>query len=67
MILSYLEKNPDAGDTAEGITRWWLEMERIDNAVEEVQAVLESLVRSGEIKMHNQSGGRIYYMINDSR
>jgi hypothetical protein len=30
MILDYLRKNPDAGDNLEGITRFWLNSERIE-------------------------------------
>ena len=49
-ILDYLSKNPDAGDTLEGITEWWLESERVDQAVDEVSEVLEALVKKGLIK-----------------
>lgn len=50
MILDYLHKNPDAGDTLEGITKWWLGSERIAIAVEEVADVLEALLVKGLIK-----------------
>lgn len=48
-ILDYLKKNPDTGDTLEGITEWWLESERVDQAVEEVAEVLEALIKKGLI------------------
>ncbi len=50
MILNYLRKNPDAGDTLEGISKWWLEYERIDLAMEEVAVVLEKLIKEGKVK-----------------
>ena len=56
MILDYLRKNPDAGDTLEGITRWWLNMERIDLSVKEVAQALESLMEQGVITI---KGGTI--------
>ena len=46
-ILSYLERNPDAGDTLEGVARWWLLQQRIHTAVEEVQRGLDQLVKLG--------------------
>ncbi len=49
-ILEYLKKNPDTGDTLEGISKWWLEMERVDHSVEKVANVLEVLLARGLIK-----------------
>ena len=65
MIMKYLRKNPDAGDTLEGITRWWLELERIELSVDEIAAILKSLTKKGLIKMHKTKGGTIFYKIND--
>jgi Mn-dependent DtxR family transcriptional regulator len=48
-ILEYLDKKPDAGDTLEGITEWWLESERVDQAVDQVAEVLEALIKKGLI------------------
>ena len=28
-ILNYLKQNPDAGDTLEGITKWWFGWDRV--------------------------------------
>lgn len=63
MILDYLRKNPDAGDTLEGITRWWLNMERIDFSVKEVAQALESLVQQGAIRIRESESGNIFYRI----
>jgi Fe2+ or Zn2+ uptake regulation protein len=64
MILDYLCKNPDAGDTLEGITRWWLNMERIDLSVKEVAQALESLMEQGVITINKNRGGTTLYKIN---
>ena len=64
MILGYLRKNPDAGDTLEGITRWWLNMERIDLSVKEVAQALESLMEQGVITINKDRGGTTLYKIN---
>ena len=46
-ILTYLKKNPDAGDTLEGISRWWLESIKINKSVDDVAQALEGLVKKG--------------------
>ena len=65
MILDYLRKNPDAGDTLEGITRWWLNMERIDFSVKEVAQALESLIEQGVITINKTRGGTALYKFNN--
>ncbi len=50
MILDYLRKNPNSGDTLEGISKWWLEYEKIDSAMDEVSLVLEKLIKEGKVK-----------------
>ncbi len=60
-ILSYLEKNPDAGDTLEGIATWWLDQERISRIVDEVAMVLKALEKKGAIRAYKtQTGATIY-------
>ncbi|UCE17781.1 MAG: hypothetical protein JSV84_12980 [Gemmatimonadota bacterium] len=49
-ILNYLRKHPDAGDTVEGITRWWLEFERADQYVDDVTGVLDSFLEKGLLR-----------------
>jgi len=64
MILNYLQRNPEAGDTLEGIVTWWLEQERIERAVDEVAKVLESLVQKGAVRVHKTQNGTSIYKIN---
>jgi hypothetical protein len=49
-ILSYLLKNPDAGDTLEGIARFWTARQRIDLMLGDVQEALGGLVAEGVLK-----------------
>lgn len=65
MIFDYLRKNPDAEDTLEGITRWWLNIERIDLSVKEVAQALESLIEQGVITINKTRGGTILYKFNN--
>jgi hypothetical protein len=61
MILNYLRRHPDAGDTLEGITRWWLECKSIDNNVDEIAEVLEVLTKQGILVVYKESNGTVFY------
>lgn len=55
-ILNYLSKHPDANDTLEGITEWWLLAQRIRYEMEKVRTAVYKLVAEGwiiEIKNRN--------------
>lgn len=49
-ILDYLLRNPDAGDTLEGVSKWWLEMEKVDQTVDIVFNALDILLKEGLIE-----------------
>jgi hypothetical protein len=62
MILDYLRKNPDAGDTLEGISRWWLNC-KVDSSVDEVSDTLEILIKEGFLKKQMINGDNPIYKI----
>lgn len=62
-ILNYLGKYPEAGDTLEGISTWWLEQQRIEHLVEDVADALELLVKKGAVKAHKNTTGLTTYKI----
>lgn len=66
-VLSYLEKNPEAGDTLEGIATWWLEQQRIDQVVEEVAEALEYLIQKGVVRIHKTQSGTAIYKIKSNK
>lgn len=66
-VLSYLEKNPDAGDTLEGIATWWLEQQRINQVVEEVAEALEYLIQKGVVRVHKTRSGATIYKIKSNK
>jgi hypothetical protein len=43
-ILDYLKRNPDAEDSVEGIFRWWLPSQHIEENKERVHEALTDLV-----------------------
>lgn len=63
IILDYLRKNPDAGDTLEGISKWWLNPERIAVTVDEVASVLETLIKEGKVRRTKNEGSNPVYKI----
>ncbi len=63
MILDYLRKNPEASDTLEGISRWWLEYEKIDSTTEEVAVALEKLIKQGKVKRQVIDGDNPVYLV----
>ena len=63
LICDYLKKHPDAGDTLEGITQWWLELGRIDTSMDEVASILNDLVEKGIIEIYKNKGGTNLYKI----
>lgn len=62
-ILDYLLKNPDAGGTLEDISKWWLESEKVDQAVDEVAKVLRVMLEKGLLKKVNIGKGELAYKL----
>ncbi len=62
-ILDYLLKNPDAGDTLEGVSRWWVQSEYIEQSVDEVASVLDGLTEKGLVKKQVVKGGSPLYKV----
>lgn len=71
-ILSYLLKNPDAGDTLEGIAQFWRARQRVDLRLSDVQDAVARLVAEGlvKVRLSRSSGTRSaqrYYQLNPLR
>lgn len=59
-ITNYLARHANAADTLEGITKWWLLRQRIEDTSVQVQQALEYLCDKGEIKSVRAGGKTIY-------
>ena len=66
-ILAYLAKHPDAQDTIEGITDWWLLQRRIEVESSMVQQALLELTENGLILKRKGRDARIRYRLNKSK
>ncbi len=59
--MRYLEDHPDAADTVEGITNWWITWQRFKDTKEKVEDVLEYLIEEGVVEKRMIMGGRFVY------
>ena len=63
-ILAYLESNPDAQDTLDGIAEWWLLKQRFKTARTAVARALDELVERRLIMACQDASGRSFYRVN---
>ena len=66
-ILAYLAGHPDAQDTFEGITDWWLLERRIELQKDLVKQALSQLTRNGLILERKGRDTTIRYRVNKSK
>jgi hypothetical protein len=66
-VLAYLAEHPQAQDTLEGITHWWLLEQEIARRTAEVRSVLVDLARRGLVLERQGADGRIQYRINQHK
>lgn len=66
-ILDYLIRHPEAKDTREGISTWWLQGQGIEHSAHELSNVLELLVACGFVVESRGPDSRPYYKINQQR
>ena len=66
-ILAYLIEHPEAQDTLEGITEWWLLEQQIRYAVAEVDGALHNLVAADLLVTRQCADGRTYYGLNRTK
>jgi Fe2+ or Zn2+ uptake regulation protein len=65
-IRSYLEENPKAADTAEGIQRWWLAPQFGEVSLQTVEAALAQLESEGWVcKLEQSWSDRAYSRCTD--
>jgi len=62
-ILRYLETNPAASDTLEGVAKWWLMRQRLTESITLVEGALTLLKDKGLIVERRNADGRLLYMV----
>jgi hypothetical protein len=66
-ILGYIAEHPDAQDTIEGVTRWWLLHQTIQYRILEVQNALAGLVAGGWLVREETGETHVYYRANRAK
>ena len=59
-ISRYLEYRPEALDSLDGIHRWWLLRQHIEESKEMVQAAIDYLVSNGEVEQIKSNDKTFY-------
>ena len=63
-ILRYLDQNPNAADTIEGILEWWLPKQSIFEEEKVVERALDEMVKRNLILTIRSSDPRQHYRLN---
>jgi hypothetical protein len=66
-ILQYLIKHERAHDSVEGILTWWLPVQRIEQAIDNVEVALQELVARDFLIARKARDGRLHYGMNPKR
>jgi Fe2+ or Zn2+ uptake regulation protein len=61
LIERYLADHPSAEDTLEGVSNFWLKMQRVEVTDSEVEQALERLVAMGRVRKKHLPDGRTIY------
>ncbi len=59
-ILRFIDSQPNAAETAQGVLRWWMLRQRVDEGLELIQSALDYLVNKGALIKRNVGGQDLY-------
>lgn len=61
-INRYLESHPDAADSSDGILRWWIARQRLEDSIGKVEQALALLLRKGLVRKRIMIDGQVLYV-----
>lgn len=63
-ILEYLQKQPGAKHTAEGIAKYWIFQQRLEESLEIVMTAIRYLVKAGFLEEICNEDSQCFYRLN---
>jgi predicted HAD superfamily phosphohydrolase len=63
-ILKFIEKQPEAKHTAEGIAKTWIFQQRLEEKIEVILVVIQYLVQKGFLEEIYKEDDECYYRVN---
>jgi len=66
VILNYLQRNPSAADSLEGVMNWWLPQAYENGDAARIEQALEQLVAEGLVKKISLLDGTVLYRRGES-
>ena len=66
-ILKYIQKQPEAKHTAEGIAKYWIFQQRLEEKLETVLAAIVYLVNEGFLEKVQVQDNSSYYRVNQEK
>jgi len=64
-IARYLDRHPKAADSAEGIRRWWIGRQRLEESLAATQCALDYLERQGVVAKKRLGDQTIYHLVRE--
>jgi hypothetical protein len=66
-IFRYLQAHRSAADTSEGIARWWVRRQRLEDTLARVESALDRLVADSLVEPRLTSAGQTLYLLRKDR
>ena len=66
-ILKYIKEQPQAKHTAQGIAKYWIYQQRMEENLDIVMAALEFLVQKGFLEEVHKNDGKSYFRANKKK
>ena len=66
-ILEYLQRQPGAKHTAEGIAKYWIFQQRLEESLEIVMTAIKYLIKSGFLEEICNEDTRCFYRLNQEQ
>lgn len=67
LLLRYMKSHPEAKHTAEGIARWWILQQKMEEEVGKIENVIDYFINIGMLERVSVQQDQIYYKFNTKK